>query len=366
MIDDSIIKHFKDLDWVLIGIILLLVGVGLLSIYSSSLGGEGFSNFWRQLIFLGMGLVVMFAISFSDWKIFKQNPYLILFLYLANLLALGGLFFFAPEIKGVKSWYRLGPISLDPIASMRIILVILLAKFFSMRHAEMYRVRHILLSGLYVLLPAILIFFQPDLGAVLVLVALWGLILVLSGIKLRHFLVLTLIALLILAAGWHFFLQDYQKQRVMSFVTPRLEPLGANWNERQVEIAIGAGGWLGQGLGQGSQTQLGFLPEAQTDFIFAATAEEFGLLGISILLITFIALMQRILRVGLKAGSNLARLFCAGFTALLFTEFFINVGMNLGLLPIIGIPLPFVSYGGSNLIMNLAGLGVVQSIYISS
>ena len=365
MIEDSTIKHFKDLDWVLIGAALVLVGIGLLSIYSSS-RGSNFFNFYKQLIFLGIGLLLMLIVAFGDWKIFTQNPYLILFLYLANLLLLGGLFFFAPEIKGVKSWYRLGPISLDPIASMRIILVILLAKFFSMRHAEMYRVRHILLSGLYVLLPAILIFFQPDLGAVLVLVALWGLILVLSGIKLRHFLVLTLIALLILAAGWHFFLQDYQKQRVMSFVTPRLEPLGANWNERQVEIAIGAGGWLGQGLGQGSQTQLGFLPEAQTDFIFAATAEEFGLLGISILLITFIALMQRILRVGLKAGSNFARLFCAGFTALLFTEFFINVGMNLGLLPIIGIPLPFVSYGGSNLIMNLAGLGVVQSIYISS
>jgi len=350
------------MDWILIGAALLLVAIGSLSIYSSSLGKGSFFNFQKQLIFLGIGLTLMFVVSFGDWKIFTQNPYLILFLYLANLLLLGGLFFFAPVIKGVKSWYRLGPISFDPIAPLKIILIILLAKFFSMRHVEMYRVKHILLSGVYIGLPALLIFFQPDLGSVLVLVMLWGLILVLSGIKLRHFLILVLIAVLVLALGWNFILQDYQKQRVLSFVAPRLEPLGAGWNRKQAKVAIGAGGLFGQGLGQGSQTQYGFLPETQTDFIFAAIAEEFGLVGVIILLSVFGLLLARILRVGLQADSNFPRLFCAGFASLLFVEIFVNVGMNLGLLPVIGIPLPLVSYGGSSLIMAFVGLGIVQSI----
>ena len=359
-------NKIKKMDWILITAALVLAGIGLLSIYSSSLGKGNLFNFWKQLIFLGIGLLLMFIVTFGDWKIFTQDPYLILSLYLTNLLALGGLFFFAPVIKGVKSWYRLGPISIDPIAPLKLILIILLAKFFSMRHAEMYRVKHILLSGFYVFLPALLIFFQPDLGSVLVIGLLWGLILVLSGIKLRHFLALVLIALLVLAVGWNFLLQDYQKQRVMSFVTPKLEPLGAGWNRQQAKVAIGAGGWLGQGIGQGSQTQFGFLPEPQTDFVFAAIAEEFGLLGVMFLLSTFVMLLWRILKVGIDAESNFPRLFCAGFASLLFVEIFINVGMNLGLLPVIGIPLPLVSYGGSALIMTFVGIGVVQSIEVNN
>ncbi len=357
-------SRIKKMDWILNAAALTLVGIGLLSIYSSSLGKGSFFNFWKQLIFLGIGLLLMLVVVFSDWKIFTQNPYLILFLYLANLLALGGLFFFAPVIKGVKSWYRLGPISLDPIAPLKLILIILLAKFFSMRHVEMYRVKHILLSGLYVFLPALLIFFQPDLGSVLVIGLLWVLVLILSGIKLRHFLALVLIALLVLAVGWNFILQDYQKQRIMSFVAPKLKPLGAGWNRRQAKIAIGAGGWFGQGVGQGSQTQYGFLPEPQTDFIFAAFAEEFGLTGVLFLLSILGVLLWRILKVGMEAESNFPRLFCAGFASLLFVEIFINVGMNLGLLPVIGIPLPLVSYGGSALIMTFVGLGVVQNIKV--
>jgi len=140
---------------------------------------------------------------------------------------------------------------------------------------------------------------------------------------------------------------------VISFVAPKLEPLGAGWNRRQAKIAIGAGGWLGQGVGQGSQTQYGFLPEPQTDFVFAAIAEEFGLLGVGTMLAVFGLLLGRILKVGIKSESNFPRLFCVSFASLLFVEIFINVGMNLGLLPVIGIPLPLVSYGGSGLIMTL-------------
>ncbi|GAI31980.1 unnamed protein product [marine sediment metagenome] len=182
------IRHFKKLDWILIITAILLVGIGLLSIYSSSVGKGDFLNFKKQIIFFGGGFFLMLTLSFFDWRELRENPYLILIFYLLCLFGLAGLFFFAPEIRGVKSWYKLGPISLDPIEFTKIILIILLAKYFSMRHIEMYRVRHILLSGAYILFPAILIFLQPDLGSVLILIALWIGVLIISGIKLRHFL----------------------------------------------------------------------------------------------------------------------------------------------------------------------------------
>jgi len=355
------LRALKNLDWILIVSAVLLVCFGLLSIYSSSLGKGDFLNFKKQLIFAGLGFLLLFLFSFLDYRILRTNPYLVLVLYFLCLLALAGLFFFAPEIRGVKSWYKLGPISFDPIEFTKIILVILLAKYFSMRHAEMYRVRHILLSGLYVFFPVALIFFQPDLGSVLILLALWLGILIISGIKLKHFFILLLCGLLILVLSWGYFLKDYQKERVLGFIFPS-DPLGAGWSQNQAKIAIGSGGILGQGIGLGSQTQYGFLPEPQTDFIFAAIAEETGLLGAGILLLLFLVLLWRIIKIAIDSQTNFSRLFATGFSLLLISQIFIHIGMNLGLLPIIGISLPLVSYGGSGLIVFLAGIGILQSM----
>ncbi len=356
------IRHFKKLDWILIITAILLVGIGLLSIYSSSLGKGDFLNFKKQIIFFGGGFFLMLILSFFDWRELRENPYLILIFYLLCLFGLAGLFFFAPEIRGVKSWYKLGPVSLDPIEFTKIILIILLAKYFSMRHIEMYRVRHILLSGAYILLPVILIFLQPDLGQVLILIALWVGILIISGIKLRHFLILALCGLLILILSWSFLLKDYQKERVLSFLTPGIDPLGVSWSQNQAKIAIGSGGIFGQGLGQGSQTQYGFLPEPQTDFIFAATAEETGLIGISVLLFLFSILIWRVIKIAISSQTNFPRLFAAGFSVLLISQIFIHIGMNLGMVPVIGISLPLISYGGSSLIATFIGLGILESI----
>jgi len=354
--------HLKKLDWVLIVTAILLVGIGLLSIYSSSLGKGDFLNFKKQIIFFGVGFFLMFLISFFDWRELRENPYLILIFYFFCLLSLAGLFFLAPEIRGVKSWYKLGPVSLDPIEFTKIILIILLAKYFSMRHIEMYRVRHILLSGAYIFLPAILIFFQPDLGQVLILVALWVGVLIISGIKLRHFLILVLCGLLILILSWSFLLKDYQKERVLSFLTPGIDPLGVSWSQNQAKIAIGSGGIFGQGIGQGSQTQYGFLPEPQTDFIFGSLAEEMGLVGVSLLLFLFSILIWRIIKIALSSQTNFPRLFAAGFGILLISQVFIHIGMNIGIVPVIGIPLPLISYGGSSLIATLVGLGILESL----
>jgi len=357
-----IILHLKRLDWVLIISATLLVGIGLFSLYSSSLSRGDFLNFKKQAIFSGGGFFLMIALSFFDWRIFRDNSYLILILYFLCLAALSGLIFFAPEIRGVKAWYKLGPISIDPIEPTKIVLIILLAKYFSMRHVDLYQIRHILLSGAYVLIPTVLIFRQPDMGSVLILILLWIGILIISGIKLRHFLILILCALLILLAGWSFLLKDYQKQRIISFLQPQFEPLGVDWSQNQAEIAIGQGGLFGQGIFRGSQTQYGFLPEPQTDFIFAVLAEEAGLIGVSILLLLFLILMWRIFKITINSENNFPRLFSMGSAILLISQIFIHIGMNLGILPIIGIPLPLVSYGGSSLIANFLGLGILQSI----
>ncbi len=356
------ISHLKKLDWILIFSSLLLVGIGLLSIYSISLGREDFLNFKKQIIFLGIGLFLMLVLSFFDWRALRENPYFILILYFLCVISLLCLFFFAPEIRGVKSWYKIGPISFDPIGVFTIVLTILLAKYFSMRHIEMYRLSHILLSGLYVLLPVILIFFQPDLGSVLILIALWFGVLIVSGIKLKHFLILVLCGLLILILSWSFLLKEYQKERITSFFVPQIEPLGISWSQNQAKIAIGSGGIFGQGMGKGSQTQYGFLSEPHTDFIFAVIAEEFGLIGVSILVFLFSVLILRIMRIAISAKSNFPRLFASGLAIILFSQIFIHIGMNLGILPVIGIPLPLVSYGGSNLIAIFIGLGILQSI----
>lgn len=355
------IGHLKKLDWILVASSLLLFIMGLWLIYSSSLAREDFSN-WRKQIFFGLaGISSMFLLSFFNWRTLRDDPYFILFLYFICLLALAGLFFFAPEIRGTQRWYKLGPFSLDPLEFTRIVLLILLAKYFSTRHIEMYRPRHILLSGIYVALPSLLLFFQPDLGSIVILIIVWVGILVVSGIKLRHFLILALCGLLIFSFVWFFLMKDYQKERIVSFLEPS-DPLGVSWSQNQAKIAIGSGLIFGQGFGQGSQTQHRFLPEPQTDFIFAVLAEEFGLIGVLILLFLFSLLLWRTFAIALSVQGNFPRLFATGFALLLISQIFVNIGMNLGLLPIIGIPLPLISYGGSNLLATFIGIGILQSI----
>jgi len=189
--------------------------------------------------------------------------------------------------------------------------------------------------------------------------------LLVSGIKWRHFLIIILCGLMIGVAGWNFFLKDYQRERIINYMEPQLEPLGAGWNRNQALITIGSGGLFGKGIGNGSQTRYGFLPEPQTDFIFSAITEEMGLVGASVLMSLFFILIWRILKIAKQAKTNFARLFASGFVILLIAQVFVHIGMNLGLLPIIGISLPFVSYGGSNLLFSYLSLGIIQSLKIN-
>jgi len=356
----QILIHFKKLDWPIILCAIFLILLGLLSIYSSS--KEDFLNFKKQIFFFIFGFFLMIGISFLDWRPLKESPYLLLFFYFLCLVSLFLLFFFATEIRGTKSWYKIGFFSIDPTEFTKIVLLLVLAKYFSMKHVEMYRIVHILISGLYVLAPSILIFLQPDLGSVLVLISIWIGVLIISGIKVRHFFLLLLFAILLFSLGWKVFLKEYQKERILSFLFPHLaDPLKVGWSQNQAKIAIGSGGIFGKGIEKGSQVQLGFLPEPQTDFIFAAIAEEMGFLGVSTIFLLFSILIWRIFKISLLARSNFVRIFSLGYAFLLISQIFIHIGSNVGLLPVIGIPLPMISYGGSSLLANLIGLGIVQS-----
>ncbi len=358
----KILNHFKELDWILMASFFFLAIMGICSIYSSSFRNNNFSNFRNQIIFLFLGTIIIFIVSSFNHRILKNNSYLILVLYFFCLFLLGGLFLFGAEIRGVYRWYRIGPYSFDPKIITTIVIIILLAKYFSMRHVEMYKFQHIIFSSLYVIIPTILIFFQPELGWSMLLIAVWIGILVVSGIKVRHFIILALCGLLIFSLGWQFFLRDYQKQRVLSFVMP-YDSLDASWSQNQSKIAIGSAPFFGKGLKQGTQTQYRFLPEPQTDFIFASIAEEMGMFGVILLFSFFSLFLYRILRIAKKSMTNFARLFSLGFTIFIFLQFFINVGMNVGILTIVGIPMPLLSYGGSSLVSICVGIGIIQNIH---
>jgi len=359
----NFLSHIKKLDWWLVVCVFLITAFGLAGIYSASLAKNNFLNFEKQIIFFAVGFALMLAISFFDYRMLRNNSYLILIIYFLCLILLAGLYFFAPIIRGTRGWYKVGFLTLDPNEPIKIALIILLAKYFSIRHVEMYKFRHIVLSGLYVFLPAVLIFMKPDLGGVMVLILMWLGILMVSGIKLKHFVILLFCFVLIAGSSWQFLLKDYQKERIISFIFP-YDVLKGSWSQVQDRIAIGSGQIFGQGLGKGSQVQYGFLPEPHTDFIFSVIGEEWGLFGVSVFFLLYIVLIWRILKIAIESESNFPRIFAVGFAIVLITQFTINIGMNLSLFPVIGIYLPFVSYGGSGLIANFISLGILQSIKV--
>ncbi len=223
-----------------------------------------------------------------------------------------------------------------------------------------------MVSGVYLLIPTGLVLLQPDLGSAIVLISIWFVMVIFSGMRLRHLFYLILLGSIVSAVAWGFLLAPYQKARLTSFLNPALDSRGTGYQMIQSVIAVGSGKIWGKGLGYGSQTHLHFLPEAETDFIFAAYAEEWGFVGSSILLTVLLLLIWRIIRIGAVASDNFSRLYSLGFAALVAVQSFIHIGMNMGVLPITGITLPFVSYGGSSLVTLLFGVGVLQNIKINA
>ncbi|MEK7608864.1 MAG: FtsW/RodA/SpoVE family cell cycle protein [Patescibacteria group bacterium] len=355
----ELINHLKRLDWVLLSAIGLVFIMGLATFYATPLDH---SLFYRQLIFGFLGFALILGLSFFDWRILRENSGVLVAAYVAGLAALFILFAVGREVRGVTSWFKFGAFNFEPVEIVKIILTAVLAKYFSARHIELYRAKNIIISGLYAAVPAALVLIQPDLGSAIILLAVWFGLVLMAGIKVRQFLWLAALAVLAAGLAWNYGLADYQKNRITSFLYPERDPLGGAYQSRQAIIAIGSGGFMGKGLGQGTQTRLGFLPEYQTDFIFAAIPEEWGLSGVALLLAGWFFIFRRLYKSILDSPDNFSRLFTAGLTIIIAVHFIINVGANMGFLPITGLPLAFVSYGGSNLVSLCVGLGILQAV----
>ncbi|HEY9481099.1 MAG TPA: rod shape-determining protein RodA [Candidatus Paceibacterota bacterium] len=345
------------IDWVMLAAAVLLTSFGLVTMDSFT-GRNGF--FDRQLIWLLVSLCVFFVSSRFDWSFLRRTPVLMT-LYGALLALLSFLLIAGRAVKGAQSWLHFGIVSFQPTELAKILLILILAKYFSRRHIEIANIRHIIVSGAYALLLFLLVALQPDFGSAVVIACVWlGMVLV-SGISKKHLFALFACAAIAFGFLWSFGFKDYQKARVMTFIHPLSDVRGTGYNAYQSMIAVGSGQIVGKGIGYGTQSKLKFLPEYQTDFIFAAFAEEWGFVGVALFLGAFGTLVWRIVAVSRRGATNFEILYGLGIATLFVSHVFINVGMNIGLMPVTGITLPFVSYGGSHLVTSFLALGILQS-----
>ncbi|MDD5071812.1 MAG: rod shape-determining protein RodA [Patescibacteria group bacterium] len=357
--------YLKNFDWILFLSVLLLACLGLAEIYSVALGQETVSllNFKKQIFFIGAGIFLLFLFSFLDYHFLRNSSN---YLYLLGIVTLIALLIFGRTVRGTRGWFFLGAWSFQPVEFIKIILIIFLARFFSILSTQLRPWKHLILSGLGGLLFIILILLQPDFGSALILLLIWLVMVIMAGFSKKHLMAVILILLVVFSGLWTFSFKDYQKERVATFLNPSFEPLKQGYNVAQAIIAVGAGGLFGRGLGFGSQSQLKFLPESQNDFIFAVISEELGFLGVSLVIFLFAIFFYRCLAALEKINNDFGIFFILGVVGLIFIEMFINIGMNIGILPVVGIPLPFVSYGGSAILSIFILVGIIESIIIRS
>lgn len=355
------LTFLKRFDWILIGSLVPLLIWSLLTLKASGTADDHF--FYRQLIWIILGLAGMFAISFVEWRLFSHSG-VVLFLYGVLVVLLLLLFLGGTRIKGALSWYSFSAASFQPAEAMKLVLILVLAKYFSRRHIDIARFRHILITGLYTGVPVVLILLQPDLGSAVIILAIWfGMVLV-SGIRLRHIVLLAGVGAFVAILSWYYVLAPYQQARILTFLNPAADPRGAGYNALQSMIAVGSGQLFGKGVGYGSQSRLQFLPESHTDFIFAAFAEEWGFIGIVLLFVCLGVFLWRVLAIGAGSPANFPKLFSMGFSIFVVAQGAIHAGINMGMLPITGITFPFMSYGGSSLLVLFVGIGILQNIYM--
>lgn len=355
-------KNFFKLDWVAVAVIALLLTIGLLTLYSISAANDtaGLGNFGKQLISVILGLGLFFFFAFYDYR--ALNSYSTK-LYFVILIVLFLVALWGKTIRGTTGWLGLGSFHIQPVEIAKLVMIVFLASFLSKKKTHLSSPVRTIASIILVGVPALLILKQPDFGSAAVLVGIWAGMLLVSGINKKVFFILVLAGILLSSSGW-FLLKDYQKERLQTFVSPHGDPQGSGYNVIQSIVAVGSGGFWGKGLGHGSQSQLNFLPEKHTDFIFAVFAEELGFFGSFAILFLFGVLIYRIRRAALLARDNFGYLMAVGVIIMLFLQILVNVGMNIGLAPVAGVPLPFLSYGGSSMVAVLASAGIVQSIYM--
>lgn len=354
------IPSIKNIDWFLFALVVILVIFGLAAIYSTSFDSSKIVNFQKQAIFSVIGFVLMIAIIFKvDYRMLKTYSGI---LYLAAVIFLLLVIVTAAKIRGVYSWFDFGFFSLQPTEFIKIILVVSLAKYFSTRDINDFR--HVIISSIYAGIFIILIALQPDVGMAAIFVIIWISMSLAAGLKFKHFIVLALALAIGGVFSWGYVFKDYQKDRILIFINPYKDPQRRGYNIIQSKIAIGSGGLFGKGFGRGTQSQLNFLPEKYSDFIFAAVAEESGFLGVTMLFTIFTCIFWQIFSVIKKINDSFGKLLIFGSGVMIFSGFFINIASNLSLLPVTGIPLPFISYGGSSLVATFVTVGLIQSVIV--
>jgi len=350
-------RVFAHIDWILVAALIPLLGAGLVTMHAFVGVSYFFSN---QIIWILLGLTVMIGASFIDFRFLKRTGVLV-GLFIVSVLVLASLLFFVDEIKGAKSWITIGGFTIQPIDPIKIVLIAILAKYFSRRHIEIANIRHILVSGFYAFIPFLFVLAQPDFGSALIIFAIWLGMIAVSGVSKKHVLLVFVLGAAAFALLWNVGFSEIQKDRVTSFLHPLADVQGVGYNAFQSTVAVGSGEVMGKGIGYGTQSRLAFLPEHETDFIFASFAEEWGFIGASLMLVLFGVVLWRILRASFHGATNFETLFAAGVAVMFMSHIFIHVGMNIGLLPITGLPLPFVSYGGSHLLTEFIALGIIMS-----
>jgi len=347
-----------DIDWILFFATLPIFAVGLITMHSFT-GDSYFAS--HQFVWIIISIVVFFIISLIDVRFLRASSVSIT-LFVLSAILLGSLTIIGKVSHGAESWISLGLFSFQPSDFAKLALLIILAKYFSRRHIEIANIRHILVSGLYAFVLFILVLSSPDLGSAMLIFLIWLGMVMISGISKKHLFALFGIGIVSFVLLWSFVFADYQKDRIRSFVNPLADIRGAGYNAYQSTIAIGSGGLFGKGVGYGTQSRLKFLPEYQTDFIFAAFAEEWGFAGVLILFFLYGVIIWRIIAIAIHGASNFEILFGAGTAIFFIVHIAINIGMNLHLLPVTGTYLPLMSYGGTHILMEFTILGILMAM----
>lgn len=345
-------------DWTLLFPALTLALLGILTM---STFGQGASLAPRQLLWLSIASLVYLVLSAFDVRFLRRTP-VVMALYGLSLLLLALLLFIAHPVLGARAWFSLGPISFQPADLAKFALVVLLAKYLSRRHVEIGDFRHLIVSGAYTLALALLVLVEPDMGNAIICATLWLGMMLISGISKKHLIVLGFIGLTAASAFWSLGLKPYQRSRIVSFINPAADIRGSGYSAYQAKIAVGSGEIFGKGVGYGTQSKLRFLPEYQTDFIFAAFAEEWGFVGVVLLLALYALLFARLAQIARAAATNFDTFFILGVLILFAAHVAMHVSINLGLLPVTGTTIPFMSSGGSHVVLEFALLGMVTSL----
>ncbi len=355
----SLFTRFKYFDVPLLIVSGLLLLIGLALQYAVSISGDTMQIFWRQLIFSFGAIILFLVFAFYNYhRLAKLNRYA----YVVLILTLIYLLVFVDPIRGASGWIELGFFNLQPAELAKVIVTLSLARWLYLRRGQINTWKNFGITFLYAAIPAVLIFFEPDLGSAVIVMAIWFGLMLISPLRKTYIAVFLILAILFAGFSWQFLLRDYQKNRVEVFLNPDKDPRGKGYNVRQAIIAVGSGELFGRGLGRGLRSQLKFLPERQTDFIFASAAEEIGFVGVSVIVGLYYFMCRRLLRIMKYARDDLAMYIVGGIFFMFAFQITANIAINLGLLPVTGIPLVFLSYGGSSLMVTSIALGIVQNI----